>query len=106
MKLTRDKIKKIIEEVVKDSKTKSMILSDPNKKIIEVSDRLISLQRLDEASMAGIQGKYMDHGFIVITSDRSCEAELGLPEGEVLRLEFDDQGARVAGAPGVADCLF
>ena len=40
------------------------------------------MQRLDETTMTALQGKYMESGFIVITPDRTCQAELGLAYGE------------------------
>ena len=42
----------------------------------------ISLQPITEADLSRIVTDYMDDGFIIITSDRSCEAEQGLPSGE------------------------
>lgn len=82
MKLTEQNLKELIDKTIKESKTKSILLADPSKKIIELGDKLVSLQKLDETTMKALKGKYMQNGFIVITSDRTCEAEMDLPEGE------------------------
>jgi len=35
--------------------------------------------RIDETTIKRVVGQYMDYGFIVVTADRSCEAERGRP---------------------------
>jgi len=81
-KLTKQKIESLIKEVLSEKKTRKMILAEPGKFIVKEGKSLFSLQRLDETTMSAIQGKYMDSGFVVLTSDRSCHAELGIPHGE------------------------
>lgn len=70
MKLTRAGLKEIVTEVLSE------------RKVFRTSSCSYSMQRLDETTMTALQGKYMDAGFIVITPDRTCQAELGLPYGE------------------------
>ena len=45
------------------------------------------LQQLNEADMTRVLTKYVDDGFIVITSDRTCEAEKGLSGGDTCSAE-------------------
>ena len=70
MKLTSEKLKKIILEVLEE------------KTIFKTSKSSYRMHRLDETTMTALQGKYMEAGFIVITPDRTCQAELGLAYGE------------------------
>ena len=37
---------------------------------------------LNEAAFSRIVTDYGDRGYVILTSDRSCEAELGLPAGK------------------------
>ena len=60
-----------------------MILTTEKKMIVQEGKHSFSLQKLNETTMTAIQGKYMENGFVVLTSDRSCNAELGIPYGEV-----------------------
>jgi len=84
MKLTAEKLKSLIKEVKSEKNSDSMLLSSPNDKkiIVQEGKHSFSLQRLNETTMTAIQGKYMENGFVVLTSDRSCHAELGIPYGE------------------------
>ena len=70
MKLTSKMLKNIIEEVISE------------RTIFKTSKSSYMMQRLDETTMTALQGKYMESGFIVITPDRTCQAELGLAYGE------------------------
>jgi len=70
MKLTREKLKEIVSEVLSE------------RKVFRTSKSSYSMQRLNETTMTALQGKYMESGFIVITPDRTCQAELGLSYGE------------------------
>ena len=70
MNLTSKRLKELIGEVLKESA------------IFKTSKSSYFMHRLDETTMTGLQGKYMDAGFIVITPDRTCQAELGLAYGE------------------------
>lgn len=63
-------LKNIIEEVISE------------RTIFKTSKSSYMMQRLDETTMTALQGKYMESGFIVITPDRTCQAELGLAYGE------------------------
>lgn len=45
----------------------------------EKQDIFLKYQVLTEASLARVLGKYFDTGFIVISADRTCEAEKGSP---------------------------
>lgn len=69
MKLTNKVLKKLIQEVLSEEA------------VFRTSKSSYAMQRLDETTMTALQGKYMKSGFIVITSDRTCQAELGLPYG-------------------------
>ena len=44
---------------------------------------IYGLQQLHEADIPRVLTKYMDNGFMVITSDRTCEAQHGLAFGKV-----------------------
>jgi len=83
MKLTSARLKDLIGQVIKENKS-SMILEEPKYKNIVVQEgkKYYSLQRLNETTMTAMKGKYMEQGFVVLTSDRSCHAELGIPYGE------------------------
>ena len=84
MKLTTKKLKLLIKEVKSEENKKSMLLERPGSKnfIVQEGKKSFSLQKLNETTMAALQGKYMENGFVVLTSDRSCHAELGIPYGE------------------------
>ena len=69
MKLTNKVLKNLIQEVLSEEA------------VFKTSRSSYAMQRLDETTMTALQGKYMESGFIVITSDRTCQAELGLPYG-------------------------
>ena len=69
VKLTNKILKKVIKEVISEQV------------VFRTSKSAYSMQRLDETTMTALQGKYMEHGFIVITPDRTCQAEMGLPYG-------------------------
>jgi hypothetical protein len=81
VKLTKKILKEAISKTIQES---SMLIANPidDKMIVQEGKYFYSLRRLDETTITGIQGKYMDNGFIVITSDRDCHAELGIPYGE------------------------
>ena len=84
MKLTKENLKEMINQVLNENKRPSMLLAGGDSKSIIVHEgkSSFSLQRLNETTMTAIQGKYMENGFVVLTSDRSCHAELGIPYGE------------------------
>ena len=42
---------------------------------------------LSEVSFSRIVTDYVERGYIIITSDRSCEAELGLAPGKMCSME-------------------
>ncbi len=80
-----DEIYKLIKEVKKETNR----MSEGMRKLLKQDGvyafrggRYISLQPITEADLSRIVTDYMDDGFIIITSDRSCEAEQGLPAGE------------------------
>lgn len=80
-----DEIYKLIKEVKKEADR----MSEGMRKLLKQDGvyafrggRYISLQPITEADLSRIATDYMDDGFIIITSDRSCEAEQGLPSGE------------------------
>jgi hypothetical protein len=70
MKLTSEILKEMIRDVLIERTT------------FKTSSTSYLMQRLDETTMTALQGKYMEAGFIVITPDRTCQAELGLAYGE------------------------
>lgn len=82
MKLTKEKLKSLIKDVIVENRKKTMVLTDEKDLVVQEGKKYFSLQKLNETTMTAIQGKYMDNGFIVITSDRSCHAELGIPYGQ------------------------
>ena len=88
MKLTSKVLKGLILEVVNEKKQKSPLLFKgrsvwtKDRKVVQEGKKFFSMQRLDETTMTGLKGKYMASGFIVISSDRSCQAELQLDYGE------------------------
>jgi len=88
MKLTKRTLKDMIKEVLKENKEKSPLLFKgrtvwtKDRKVVQEGKRFFSMQRLNETTMTGLKGKYMENGFIVVTSDRSCQAELQLDYGE------------------------
>ena len=68
MKLTRNRLKELIRESIKE---RAMLLRKPL--LVEGAHRLV---KLTETTIKRVAGQYMDNGFIVITADRSCDAEL------------------------------
>ncbi len=80
MKITPKLLKEMIKDIVPNAK--SHLLHTPANLLVREGKRTYSMQRLNETTITAIQGKYMDNGFIVLTSDRSCQAELGIPYGE------------------------
>lgn len=80
MKMTPKLLKEMIRDIIPNKKP--MVLHSPDNIIVREGKRSYSMQKLTETTMTAIQGKYMDNGFIVLTSDRSCQAELGIPYGE------------------------
>lgn len=82
MKLTKEVIQDLIKQVISENKKSSMILTTKKDLVAQEGKKFFSLQKLNETTMTAIQGKYMENGFVVLTSDRSCHAELGLPYGE------------------------
>lgn len=74
-KLTKETLKSLIREVLVDKKEKGKT------PLFETAKSSYAMQRLDETTMTALQGKYNDQGFIVLTSDRTCAAEKGLPYG-------------------------
>ena len=78
-----------IHRLIKEVKKETQKMSEGVRKLLKQDGiyvlrdgRYISLQPITEASLSRIVTDYMDDGFIIITSDRSCEAERGIPEGE------------------------
>ena len=71
MKITPKLLKEMIREVIPNKKEK--LLHYPGNILVKEGSRTYSMQKLDETTMTAIQGKYMDNGFIVLTSDRSCQ---------------------------------
>jgi hypothetical protein len=69
MKLTNKILKNMIKEVISEGT------------VFRTSKSSYAMERLNETTMTALQDKYMKSGFIVITSDRTCQAELGLPYG-------------------------
>jgi hypothetical protein len=83
MKLTSQKLKDLITEVMSETP------------LFRTSKSSYFMHRLDETTMTGLQGKYMEAGFIVITPDRTCQAELGLAYGEPCPPGAAEEQARV-----------
>ena len=75
MKVTRDILKGLIKEVMDGQEQKA------KKPLFETANSSYAMHKLDETTMTALQGKYNREGFIVITSDRTCAAEMGLPFG-------------------------
>ncbi len=80
MKITQKLLKEMIKDVVHNKKDK--LLHYPGNVLVREGNRTYSMQKLNETTMTAVQGKYMQSGFIVLTSDRSCQAEMGIPYGE------------------------
>ena len=75
MKVTRDNLKNLIKEVMDNQEEKKRM------PLFETARSSYAMHKLDETTMTALQGKYNREGFIVITSDRTCAAEMGLPYG-------------------------
>ena len=75
MKITKDVIKGLIREAMDEKKERL------RKPLFETANSSYAMHKLDETTMTALQGKYNEEGFIVITSDRTCAAEKGLPYG-------------------------
>lgn len=82
MKLTKQKLNSLIKQVISENKKPSMLLTTDKELVVQEGKSFFSLQKLNETTMTAIQGKYMENGFVVLTSDRSCHAELGIPYGK------------------------
>ena len=80
MKITLKLLKEMIKDISPNKREK--LLHYPGNLVVKEGKRMFSMQRLNETTMTAIQGKYMENGFIVLTSDRSCQAEMGIPYGE------------------------
>lgn len=74
MKLTIENLKNLVKEVIEEEGKRKVAL-------FETSRASYCMHRLDETTMTALQGKYNEQGYIVLTSDRTCAAEKGLPYG-------------------------
>ena len=86
MKLTKETLKSLIMEVKRDT---TMLLKKPL--LVEGDYRLV---KLNETTIKRVAGQHMDGGFIVITADRSCDAELKrdcTPEEEKEQIERNNK---------------
>jgi hypothetical protein len=75
MKVTRDIIKGLVKEAMDNQEQRT------RKPLFETAGSSYAMHKLDETTMTALQGKYNKEGFIVLTSDRTCAAEMGLPYG-------------------------
>jgi len=69
-------IKNIVKQVVRENK-QSVLLETPPPSRQEYVKKY--WQVLSEAGLSRVMGKYFDMGFMVISADRTCEAEKGMP---------------------------
>ena len=75
MKVTREILKGLVKEVMDNQE---QLIRKP---LFETAVSSYAMHKLDETTMTALQGKYNKEGFIVLTSDRTCAAEMGLPYG-------------------------
>ena len=69
-------IKNIVKQVVRENKQSVLLETPPPSRQEHVKKYW---QVLTEAGLSRVMGKYFEMGFMVISADRTCEAEKGMP---------------------------
>jgi hypothetical protein len=69
-------IKNIVKQVVRENKQSVLLETPPPSRQEHVKKYW---QVLTEAGLSRVMGKYFEIGFMVISADRTCEAEKGMP---------------------------